>query len=155
MRVRVGDKCVLALVKAFLKSGILSEDGTLRDSRTGAPQGGILSPLLSNVVLSVLDEDIARIPGGPSSTTVERAKRKRHGQANYRLIRYADDWLLLVAGTREHAMSMRDQAAAVLAPMGLRLSEEKTKITHIDDGLDFLGWRIQLEFRSFGLVAAS
>jgi len=52
-------------------------------------------------------------------------------------------------------MSMRDQAAAVLAPMGLRLSEEKTKITHIDDGLDFLGWRIQLEFRSFGLVAAS
>ena len=155
MRVRVGDKCVLALVKAFLKSGILSEDGTLRDSRTGAPQGGILSPLLSNVVLSVLDEHIAQIPGGPSSTTVERAKRKRHGQANYRLIRYADDWLLLVAGTREHAMSMRDQAAAVLAPMGLRLSEEKTKITHIDDGLDFLGWRIQLEFRSFGLVAAS
>jgi len=103
----------------------------------------------------VLDEHIAQIPGGPSSTTVERAKRKRHGQANYRLIRYADDWLLLVAGTREHAMSMRDQAAAVLAPMGLRLSEEKTKITHIDDGLDFLGWRIQLEFRSFGLVAAS
>jgi len=143
VRVRVGDKRVLALVKAFLKAGILSEDGTLRDSRTGAPQGGILSPLLANVALSVLDEDIARIPGGPSSTTVERAKRKRHGQANYRLIRYADDWLLLVAGTREQAMSMRDQAAAVLAPMGLRLSEEKTKITHIDDGLEFLGWRIQ------------
>ena len=40
-------------------------------------------------------------------------------------------------------MSMRDQAATVLAPMGLRLSEEKTKITHIDDGVDFLGWRIQ------------
>ncbi len=143
VRQRIGDKRVLALVKAFLKAGILTQDGTLRDSRTGAPQGGILSPLLSNVALSVLDEHIAQIPGGPSSTTVERAKRKRHGQANYRLIRYADDWLLLVAGTREHAMSMRDQAAAVLAPMGLRLSEEKTRITHIDDGLDFLGWRIQ------------
>jgi RNA-directed DNA polymerase len=143
VRRRIGDKCVLALVKAFLKAGILGEDGTLRDSRTGAPQGGILSPLLSNVALSVLDEDIDQIPGGPRSTRVERAKRKRHGQANYRLIRYADDWLLLVTGAREHAVEMRDRAAAVLAPMGLRLSEEKTKITHIDEGVDFLGWRIQ------------
>jgi RNA-directed DNA polymerase len=143
VRQRIGDKRVLALVKAFLKAGIFGEDGMLRDSRTGAPQGGILSPLLSNVALSVLDEYIAQIPGGPSSTTVERAKRKRHGLSNYRLIRYADDWLLLVTGTREHAEGMRDQAAAVLAPMGLRLSEEKTKITHIDEGVDFLGWRIQ------------
>jgi RNA-directed DNA polymerase len=143
VRARVGDKRVLDLVKAFLKAGILGEDGRLRDSRTGAPQGGILSPLLSNVALSVLDEYIARLPGGPSSNTVERAKRKRHGLANYRLIRYADDWLLLVAGTREHALGMRGRAAEILAPMGLRLSEEKTKITHIDEGIDFLGWRIQ------------
>jgi RNA-directed DNA polymerase len=143
VRRRIGDKRVLALVKAFLKAGILGEDGTLRDSRTGAPQGGILSPLLSNVALSVLDEYIDQVPGGPRSTRVERAKRKRHGRANYRLIRYADDWLLLVTGTREHAVEMRDRAAAVLAPMGLRLSEEKTKITHIDEGVDFLGWRIQ------------
>jgi RNA-directed DNA polymerase len=143
VRHRIGDRRVLALVKAFLKAGILGEDGALRDSRTGAPQGGILSPLLSNVALSVLDEYIDQIPGGPRSTTVERAKRKRHGLSNYRLIRYADDWLLLVTGGREHAISMRDQAAAVLAPMGLRLSVEKTKITHIDEGVDFLGWRIQ------------
>ncbi|TMR99115.1 group II intron reverse transcriptase/maturase [Nonomuraea basaltis] len=143
VRQRIGDKRVLALVKAFLKAGILSEEGTLRDSRTGAPQGGILSPLLSNVALSVLDEHFARLPGGPLSNTVERAKRKRHGLPNHRLIRYADDWLLLLAGTREHALGMRDQAAAVLAPMGLRLSEEKTRITHIDEGVDFLGWRIQ------------
>jgi len=143
VRQRIGDKRVLDLVKAFLKAGILGEDGMLRDSRTGAPQGGILSPLLSNVALSVLDEYIAGLPGGPSSNTVERAKRKRHGLANYRLIRYADDWLLLVAGTREHALGMRGRAAEVLAPMGLRLSEEKTKITHIDEGIDFLGWRIQ------------
>jgi RNA-directed DNA polymerase len=91
VRHRIGDRRVLALVKAFLKAGILGEDGALRDSRTGAPQGGILSPLLSNVALSVLDEYIDQIPGGPRSTTVERAKRKRHGLSNYRLIRYADD----------------------------------------------------------------
>jgi RNA-directed DNA polymerase len=143
VRGRIGDKRVLGLVKAFLKAGILGEDGALRDNDTGTPQGGILSPVLANVALSVLDEHLAQHPGGPQSTPWQRAKRRQHGQPNCRLVRYADDWLILVAGTREHAESMRNEAAAVLAPMGLRLSEQKTKITHIDDGLDFLGWRIQ------------
>jgi RNA-directed DNA polymerase len=143
LRSRIADKRVLALVKAFLKAGILGQDGTLRDSNTGVPQGGILSPVLANLALSVLDEDIAHIPGGPGSTQGQRAVRRHRGLGNYRLIRYADDWLLMVSGTREHAEQMREHAAAVLAPMGLRLSAEKTKITHIDEGLDFLGWHIQ------------
>jgi RNA-directed DNA polymerase len=143
LRKRIGDKRVLALVKAFLKAGILGQDGKPRDSNTGVPQGGILSPVLANLALSVLDEHIAQIPGGPGSTQGQRATRRAKGLGNYRLIRYADDWLLLVSGTRGHAEHMREQAAAVLAPMGLRLSAEKTKITHIDEGLDFLGWRIQ------------
>jgi RNA-directed DNA polymerase len=143
LRGRIADKRVLALVKAFLKAGILGQDGTLRDSNTGVPQGGILSPVLANLALSVLDESIAQIPGGPGSTQGQRAVRRHRGQGNYRLVRYADDWLLMVSGTREHAQQMREHAAAVLAPMGLRLSAEKTKITHIDEGLDFLGWHIQ------------
>jgi RNA-directed DNA polymerase len=143
LRKRIVDKRVLALVKAFLKAGILGQDGTLRDNNTGTPQGGILSPVLANLALSVLDESIAQIPGGPGSTPSQRATRRRKGLGNYRLVRYADDWLLMVSGTREHAAQMREHAAAVLAPMGLRLSAEKTKITHIDEGLDFLGWRIQ------------
>jgi RNA-directed DNA polymerase len=143
LRKRIADKRVLALVKAFLKAGILGQDGTLRDSNTGTPQGGILSPVLANLALSVLDEYIAQTPGGPGSTQSQRATRRRRSQGNYRLVRYADDWLLMVSGTREHAEQMRKHAAAVLAPMGLRLSAEKTKITHIDEGLDFLGWRIQ------------
>ncbi|GAA4996065.1 hypothetical protein GCM10023317_25520 [Actinopolymorpha pittospori] len=49
----------------------------------------------------------------------------------------------MVSGDREHAEHVRDVVAAVLAPMGLRLSEAKTMITHIDEGLDFLGWHIQ------------
>ena len=56
---RIGDKRVLGLVKAFLKAGILGEDGATRDTITGTPQGGILSPLLSNIALSVLDEHFA------------------------------------------------------------------------------------------------
>ena len=102
-----------------------------------------MSPLLSNVALSVLDEHFARTPGGPASTPWERAKRRRLGLPNYRLVRYADDWTLMVAGTRDDALALREEAAQVLARIGLRLSEEKTLITHIDEGLDFLGWRIQ------------
>ena len=90
VRARVGDKRVLALVKAFLKAGILTEDGALEDTDTGTPQGSILSPLLSNVALSVLDEHFARAPGGPASTPWGRAKRRRLGLPNCRLVRYAD-----------------------------------------------------------------
>jgi RNA-directed DNA polymerase len=143
VRARVGDKRVLALVKAFLKSGILGEDRILRETSTGTPQGSILSPLLSNVALSVLDEHIDRSPGGPRASDYQRSKRRACNLPNYRLIRYADDWCLVVSGTREDAEALRAEIAGVLTTMGLRLSPEKTLITHIDQGLDFLGWHIQ------------
>jgi RNA-directed DNA polymerase len=143
VRDRIGDKRVLGLIKAFLKAGILGEDLVLRENNAGTPQGSILSPLLSNVALSVLDEHIAQGPGGPATTSYQRTRRRSEGLPNYRLIRYADDWCLMISGTRADAERLREQAAAVLSTMGLRLSPEKTLITHIDDGLDFLGWRIQ------------
>ncbi|MGP4105238.1 group II intron reverse transcriptase/maturase [Nonomuraea sp. KM90] len=143
VRDRVGDKRVLALVKAFLKAGILGEDRALRENHAGTPQGSILSPLLSNVALSVLDEHIAQLPGGPASSAWDRSKRRRHDLPNCRLVRFADDWCLLVHGTKADAESLRDEIAGVLAPMGLRLSPDKTLITHIDEGLVFLGWHIQ------------
>ena len=143
VRVRVGDKRVLALVKAFLKAGILGEDRLLRDTDAGTAQGSILSPLLSNVALSVLDEYIAQAPGGPGIGRNDRLTRRRHALPNYRLCRYADDWCLVVSGTKADAEILREEIAGVLTTMGLRLSPEKTLITHIDEGLDFLGWRIQ------------
>jgi RNA-directed DNA polymerase len=96
VRGRVGDKRVLALVKAFLKAGILTEERELKDTDTGTPQGSILSPLLSNVALAVLDEHIAKGPGGPGTTAYQRAKRRRAELPNYRLVRFADDWVLAV-----------------------------------------------------------
>jgi RNA-directed DNA polymerase len=143
VRARVGDKRVLALVKAFLKAGILDENHLLRETDAGTPQGSILSPLLSNVALSVLDEYIAQAPGGPGASRNDRLTRRRHGLPNYRLSRYADDWCLVVSGTKADAEALREEIAGVLSTMGLRLSEEKTLITHIDEGLDFLGWHIQ------------
>jgi len=103
----------------------------------------VLSPLLSNVALSVLDEHIDRSPGGPRASDYQRSKRRAASLPNYRLVRYADDWCLVVAGTREDAEALREEIAGVLSAMGLRLSPEKTLITHIDQGLDFLGWHIQ------------
>ena len=96
------------------------------------------------MALSVLDEHIAQGPGGPRASPYERAKRRRQGLPNYRLCRYADDWCLAVSGTKEHAEALRDgNRRRSLSGMGLRLSPEKTLITHIDEGLVFLGWRIQ------------
>ncbi len=122
VRDRIGDKRVLRLVKAFLKAGILGEDQVMRDTVTGTPQGGILSPLLANIALSVLDEHFMgawESWGG----TYKRRRRRLAGLANYRLVRYADDFVVLVAGDRHHVEELREQVAAVLAPMGLRLSE--------------------------------
>jgi len=143
VRDRIGDKRVVDLVKAFLKAGILSEDGIERDTLTGCPQGGILSPLLSNIALSVLDEHFDEAWRKMGTTSSQRQQRRRKGLATYRLVRYADDFVVLVSGTRVDTESLKEEAAAVLAPMGLRLSEEKTKIAHIDEGFDFLAFRIQ------------
>ena len=142
VRERIADRRVLGLVKAFLKAGILGEDGAVRDTITGTPQGGILSPLLSNVALSVLDEHIIE-HGQASAPSWVRERRRRQGLPNYRIVRYADDFVVLVAGTRQHAEALQEQVAAVLATIGLRLSPEKTTICHIDEGFEFLGWRIQ------------
>lgn len=143
VRGRVGDKRVLGLVKAFLKAGVLSEDGIRRDTDTGTPQGGILSPLLANIALTVLDDHFAETWRNEMATPIERKRRRSRGLPNYRLVRYADDFVVLIHGTNADAERLRDEVAAVLAPAGLRLSETKTTIAHIDEGFDFLGWRIQ------------
>jgi RNA-directed DNA polymerase len=141
VRHRIADKRVLALVKAFLKAGIFTRDEGLRESNTGTPQGGILSPLLANIALSILDDHFAG--QWREWSRWQRLERQRKGLGTWRFIRYADDFLILVCGDRSHAEVLREQTAAVLAPMGLRLSAAKTLITHIDEGFDFLGWRIQ------------
>jgi RNA-directed DNA polymerase len=101
-----------------------------------------LSPLLANIALSVLDEHFQRKWDalGPAWT---RAKHRRAGGATMKLVRYADDFVVMVHGQQGDAEALWGEVAAVLQPMGLRLSEAKTHLTHIDDGFDFLGWRIQ------------
>ncbi|MBC7558674.1 MAG: group II intron reverse transcriptase/maturase [Dermatophilaceae bacterium] len=140
VRARIKDKRVLTLVKAFLKSGIMTELGNFEDTDTGTPQGGILSPLLANVALSVLDEHFDA--QWRSWSRRHRITRRSKGLGTWRLVRYADDFVVLVNGTRGNVEQVREEAAAVLEPMGLRLSEAKTQIVHMQDGFNFLGFRI-------------
>ena len=90
VRRRIADKRVLALIKAFLKAGIMTEHGDLEAQLTGTPQGGILSPLMANVALTALDDHFVRAWQAMGDQR-QRAARRRHGEPNYRITRYADD----------------------------------------------------------------
>ena len=72
-----------------------------------------------------------------------RESRRRRGEPTYRLVRYADDFVVMVHGTEAHARGLRPAVEAALLSMGLRLNEEKTRVCSIDEGFDFLGFRIQ------------
>jgi RNA-directed DNA polymerase len=145
VRARVKDKRVLALVKAFLKAGILTELGQYKDTWTGTPQGGILSPLIFNIAMTALDERLHAPwkPGGVMETHGKRGRRRAKGLSNWRIVRYADDFVVLVHGTKADAEALHAQIAEVLMPLGLRLSSAKTRIVHLSEGFDFLGFRIQ------------
>ncbi|HYZ55140.1 MAG TPA: group II intron reverse transcriptase/maturase [Streptosporangiaceae bacterium] len=145
IRARVKDKRVLALVKAFLKAGVLTELGEHRDTLTGTPQGGILSPLIFNIALSALDEHLHGPwkDGGAMATEARRAARRRNGLPNWRTVRYADDFAVLVNGGEQDAEALREDIACVLATMGLRLSAAKTRVVHMSEGFSYLGFRIQ------------
>jgi RNA-directed DNA polymerase len=141
MRRRIGDKRVLSLVKSFLKAGVMSEAGEYRGTVVGTPQGGIMSPLLANIALSTLDEHF--MSKDDHGTPWRREVHRKQGGAFYRIVRYADDFVILVKGSREQADALWDEVRQVLVPLGLRLSESKTGVCHLDEGFDFLGFRIQ------------
>jgi RNA-directed DNA polymerase len=122
---RISDRKVLALLRAFLGAGVM-EDGVVRRSVSGTPQGGVVSPLLCNVYLNRLD----------------RAWRPAYG----RLIRYADD-LLVVCRTRGQADAALARLTTLLAGLGLQPKPEKTRIVQLvegEPGFDFLGFHHRL-----------
>ena len=121
---RVVDRQMLKLLRSWLRAGVF-EGGVVSDTEAGTPQGSPVSPLLANIALHVLDE--AWTDGG-----------RRLGM----LVRYADDFVVLCP-TRERAEQARDLAEATLAPLGLRLHPDKTRIVDLRrgaEGFDFLGF---------------
>jgi len=143
MRRRIGDRKVLTLVKAFLKAGVMTTTGDRENTHTGTPQGGILSPLLANIALSVLDEHFDQQWRASMATWHQRDRRRRQGLGSWKLIRYADDFVVVVNGERHHAEALRDEVAKLIAPQGLSLAPDKTRVVGIDEGFDFLGFHIR------------
>src|SRR5262249_4037414 len=111
----------------------------------GTPQGGIISLLLANVYLHELDKYMEKYTGlARNETRVRRAQ----GLANYTYIRYADDFVILCNGTKGQAEEVREEVRNFLTTeLRLTLSMEKTKVTHLSDGFEFLGFKIR---RSMG-----
>ena len=119
--------------------------GTMEETLTGTPQGGIVSPLLANIYLDELDRYMES--EHLSLTYKQRYIRRKQGKGNILYVRYADDFIVLCNGTKAEALAIKQELGEFLSTMGLTLSEEKTKVTHITEGFDFLGYRI---IRSIG-----
>ena len=118
---RIADGKVLGLIRAFLEAGVM-EEMKIRYTATGTPQGGVISPLLANIFLHAMDEEL-----------------EARGIA---WVRYADDFLLLCE-TREAAEAALEAVRQILEGLGLSLSPEKTRIAHLGEGFDFVGWHYQ------------
>jgi len=144
IRRRIADHRIVKLIEAFLKAGVM-EGALFKETPEGTPQGGIISPLLANIYLHVLDEWWWEKFG--SLTHEEKWKRREKGLGNAILVRYADDFVLLWNGTRKAAFDLRDELKQFLwDELRLELNEEKTHVTYLTDGIDFLGFNIQLKF---------
>ncbi len=118
---RVADGRVLRLIRTMLAAGIYAA-GRLFPTERGTPQGGVISPLLSNILLTPFDREMRR--------------------RGYRLTRYADDWVI----TCESAAQARAALAAaqqILEKLGVELNREKTRIVHVRHGFELLGYKIK------------
>jgi RNA-directed DNA polymerase len=141
IRQRIEDHRIVSLIGAFLKAGVM-EGALFQETPTGTPQGGILSPLLANIYLHQLDLWWWEKYGGLSRN--EKRIRRNAKQGNAVLTRYADDFVILWNGTHQGAFALRDELKQFLwDELHLELSEEKTHVTHMTDGIEFLGFHLR------------
>lgn len=118
---RVSDSRVLLLLRQMLMAGAL-RDGVYESAVAGTPQGGVVSPLLSNIYLHVFDEKMT--------------------QAGMALTRYADDWVVICATRAEAEQALASARATLEGDLKLQLHADKTRIVHITQGFEFLGYKI-------------
>jgi RNA-directed DNA polymerase len=122
----VADGNILRLIEKFLAAGVM-EGGVFKPTTIGTPQGGVISPLLANIVLNELDWRLEK--------------------AGYRFVRYADDFVV-VCKTRQQAKAALEVVEEIVTDLGLSLSPEKTKIASYGEGYEFLGFRLSSKSRT-------
>jgi len=153
IRRRCADRKVNRLLLMFLKAGVISEDRFIRTD-AGTPQGGILSPLLANIALAVIEEKYERWvyqsaskSGGKLTARNARAYDRKVGKPVFFPIRYADDFVVLVSGTYDDALREKEVLARYLKDTAkLDLSGDKTRITALEKGFEFLGHRVRIRW---------
>jgi RNA-directed DNA polymerase len=158
LRKRIADRRVTGLIGQFLKAGVLAENRFLR-SEAGTPQGGIISPLLANIALSAIEERYERwtyhrkkiqerrLCDGAAAAMGARNRDRRAGRCIFFPIRYADDFVVLVSGSQENAIMEKSELADYLRQTtGLELSPEKTKVTAVTEGFEFLGFHVVMRW---------
>jgi group II intron reverse transcriptase/maturase len=118
---RIADGRVLRLMKAMLKAGSYGK-GRLYPTERGTPQGGVVSPILSNVLLTPFDREMRR--------------------KGYQVTRYADDWLITCKSAAE-ARAAIVAARRILEQLGVELHPEKTRVVHVEHGFEFLGYKVK------------
>ena len=126
---RVADGRVLRLIKAMLKAGSYGK-GQLFPSERGTPQGSVVSPVLSNILLTPFDREMRR--------------------RGYQLTRFADDWVVTCKSAAE-AQAALDAARRILKQLGVELHPQKTRIVHVRYGFEFLGYKIKCGWRKLSL----
>ena len=129
---QIADGRVLRLIESMLKAGCMRE-GQWNRTEIGTPQGGVISPLLSNILLTPFDWEMRR--------------------RGYQLARYADDWVV-TCRSRAEAKAALAVAKRVLGKLGVQLNEEKTRIVHVRQGFEFLGYKIKMGNRALKLPAS-
>lgn len=126
---KIADGRVLRMIESILKAGCYAE-GRLFQTEKGTPQGGVISPLLSNILLTPFDREMRR--------------------RGYRLTRYADDWVA-TCKTRAEAQAVMATAKKILEQLGVRVNPQKTRIVHARQGFEFLGYKIKRGERRMAL----
>ena len=155
LRQRIDDLRLIRLIRLLLEAGIMEGELFVK-SEAGVPQGGIVSPLLANIYLHEFDrwwvntydypQEVSPRTGKLLPRLRARAKVRETGRGNVLYLRYADDFILLTNGSKEWAAQVREQVGHFLKEnLGLELSMEKTKVTHLQDGFDFLGYHFQMK----------
>jgi group II intron reverse transcriptase/maturase len=135
----ITDSDVQNLIWQTLKAGV-QENGSVQVTGKGTPQGGVISPLLANVYLDKLDQWIQEWTDG-----------SRGGEEHWTYVRYADDFLIMTDGRKYVAQDMMEEVESFLAEeLRLELSQEKSSLTHAEDGLSFLGYDLQADSTSGG-----
>ncbi|MEW6621376.1 MAG: reverse transcriptase domain-containing protein [bacterium] len=126
LREKIADGWVLNSITNMLKAGVM-EDNIFYETNEGTPQGGVISPLLANLVGDVIDKELEK--------------------AGYKFVRYADDFMVMTKTEAQLPVALSLVKEIVEGKLGLKLSEDKTKLTNFKRGFGFLGYKFSGKYK--------